>query len=308
MELEMLADSDTPECIRRGRRPDISEVEGLMMEETFFEKVLRLLDAEMETPPLYGWFHLLAFAVVIAATVVLCRLHRKARPEKVSNTVLVISLLAILLEIYKQINFNLAYGDGLGVRLELQLYCFPWQFCSTPMYAGLLAGLTRKGRVHDAMCAYLATYSVFAGACVMFYPGDVFVSTIGINIQTMFCHGSMLVIGVYLFVTGHVRAELRTMLKAIPVFVAFVIIAIILNEAAYYTGLLEEHEINMFYISRHCEPHLPVYSSVQEMLPYPLCLIAYILGFSAAAFVILLAAMGTGKLASHRKTQQNVAA
>ena len=270
------------------------------MEESIWIRILRVLDTQMETPELYGWFHLMSFAVVFAATLILCKLHRKDRPNQVSNVVLVISIITILMEIYKQINYNLDYTSGPNPVLAPQLYAFPWQFCSTPMYAGLIAGLTRRGRLHNAMCAYLATYSVFAGACVMFYPGDVFIGTIGINIQTMFCHGSMLVIGIYLFVTGHVELKLRTILKAMPVFVVFVLIAVVLNEAAFSMGIVEEHNLNMFYISRHCEPHLPVYSTVQELLPYPWCLFVYVLGFSAAAFIILLAAMGLGKLFSRK--------
>lgn len=274
------------------------------MKETTLEMILRILDAEMETPELYGWFHLASFAAVIAATVLLCCLHRKDKPDRVSNVVLVTAIITILLEIYKQVNYNLDYGTGHGVQLDVQWYSFPWQFCSTPMYVGLLAGLTRRGKLHDALCAYLATYAVFAGACVMFYPGDVFIDTIGINLQTMICHGSMLVIGIYLFVSGHVKLEHRTILRAIPVFVTCVVIAVILNEIAYYTGLLETHDFNMFYISRHCEPHLPVYSLVQEVVPYPFCLILYGLGFSAAAYIILLAAMGIGKLMRKRTAAQ----
>lgn len=272
--------------------------------EKTFADILRFLDSKMETPTLYGWFHLASFAAVIMATVLLCCMHRKDKPNRVSNVVLITAIITILLEIYKQINYNLDYGDGLGVRWDIEWYSFPWQFCSTPMYVGLLAGLTRRGKLHDALCAYLATYAMFAGACVMFYPGDVFIDTIGINIQTMICHGSMLMIGVYLFVSGHVKLEHRTILRAIPVFVTCVVIAIILNEIAYYTGLLETHDFNMFYISPHCDPHLPVYSLVQEVVPYPWCLFLYVLGFTAASYIILLAAMGIGKLVSKRTAAQ----
>ena len=39
---------------------------------------------------------------------------------------------------------------------------------------------------------------------------------------------------------------------------------------------------------------------MQELLPYPWCLFVYVLGFSAAAFIILLAAMDLGKLFSRK--------
>ena len=128
-----------------------------------------------------------------------------------------------------------------------------------------------------------------------------FVDTIGINIQTMICHGSMIVIGVYLFYSGHVKAEVKTLLKAIPVFAVCVGMAAVMNEIAYVTGLLERETFNMFFISPHCAPSLPVYSSVQNILPFPWCLIVYILAFTLASGIILLSAMLISRLAK-RKT------
>jgi hypothetical protein len=171
------------------------------------------------------------------------------------------------------------------------------------MYMGLLAGITRKGKVHESLCAYLATYSIFAGICVMLYPVTVFVDTVGINIQTMFCHGSMIVIGVYLLATGYVKLEHKTILRAIPVFAICVTIASVMNEAAYYTGLLENHDFNMFFISRHAAPSLPVYSLVQEVVPFPFCLIIYVGAFTLASYLILLVAMGLRVLAKRYAVQ-----
>lgn len=269
------------------------------------EQILRILDASMQTPTMYGWFHLLSLGLMFTAIVFLHKCCRKHSPEQVNRVVLIVSLITLLLEVYKQINFNVAYEGG--VRLEPQLYAFPWQFCSTPMYAGLLAGCIRKGKVHDALCAYLATYAVFAGAAVMLYPSTVFMETIGINIQTMFCHASAVVIGVYLYMCGHVRAEIATLFRALPVFVIAVVIALALNEAAFYMGLLEEHDFNMFFISRHEESELPVYSQVHKALPYPLSVLVYVLGFTAAANVVLTIAMGISKLRRKRLENRDVA-
>ncbi len=106
----------------------------------------------------------------------------------------------------------------------------------------------------------------------------------------------MVVIGVLLLASGHVKLEWKTLLQAVPVFMVMVLIAAVMNEVAYGMGLLENHTFNMFFISPHCEPSLPVYSLVQGVLPFPLCLLVYVLGFTAAAGVVLAAAMGIGKL------------
>jgi len=223
----------------------------------------------------------------------------------VRKVVFIASAVVLLLEIYKLINYSFSYADG-KITFDFQWYAFPFQFCSTPMYVGILAGLIKKGKVHNALCAYLATYSVFAGLCVMVYPGDVFIGTIGINIQTMICHGIMLPIGAYLFATGHVKLEHKTILKALCVFAAAVVIAVIMNEIAHWSGL--EETFNMFYFSPYWPPHLPIYSTVQGIVPYPLSLIIYIAGFTAAAYLVLLASMGIRRLAAGKKAPAVVTA
>lgn len=261
----------------------------------FLGELIRILDWQMEKPLPYGWFHLLSLVLTIVITVVLCVAGKRHGARQIRNVVFGTAVLIVLLELYKQINYTFHF-DGKEITADYQWYIFPWQFCSMPMYVGFLAGIVRKGKVHDALCAFLATYSIFAGICVMLYPVTVFIGTIGINIQTMVCHGSMVVIGVYLLSTGYVNLEHKTILKAIPVFVAAVVLAIVMNEAAYYTGLLETDTFNMFFISPHCEPSLPVYSLVQQVVPFPWCLIIYVSAFSLAAYLILLIAMGIHKL------------
>ena len=266
----------------------------------FFQNLLRIFDAPMETPALYGWFHLLFFGLTIVLAVLLVHIQNKTKSEKMPFRVMFITAVVVtVFEIYKQINFSFSYENG--VSFDYGWGSFPFQFCSTPMYVGLLIGIFRKGKIHDALAAYLATFAMFAGACVMVYPGDVFIETIGINIQTMVCHGSMITVGSYLLATGYVKTEHKTILKALCVFTCAAVIAIIMNEIAFYTGLLNDHYFNMFYFSPHCDPHLPVFSLVQAAMDAPILeIIIYIAGFTLAAYIILLGAMGIKKLAKKK--------
>lgn len=238
----------------------------------------------MHEPKSYGWFHILSLALMAAFAVAVCLRGKHWTARQVRRFLLWTSVLVIGLEVYKQINYT--FGDGSRAP-SYQWYAFPWQFCSTPMYIGLLAGLTRKGRLHQALCAYLATFSLFAGTAVMLYPEQVFITTLGINVQTMVCHGAMVVIGVYLLASGYVKLEYKTVFKALPLFVALVLVAVVMNEAAYRVGLLEDHNFNMFMISPYCDPSLPVYSLVQQVLPFPWSLAVYVLGFTAAACLMI---------------------
>ena len=255
----------------------------------FWQKVLKILDASMETPQPYGWFHLMWFGISVLAAVVLCLLYKQGKLRNVRMVVLVTAVVVTVLEIYKQINFTFEYENGITVSYGW--YSFPWQFCSMPMYVGLAAGLT-KGRVQKACYAFLATYAMFAGVMVMFIPTSVFIETIGINIQTVVCHGSMLTVGVFLLYTGEAKAENKTILRALPVFAIAAGVVVVLNWVAHHTNLMKGGVINAFFFCPDCEPHLPVFSLVQPLLPGFLDVVVYIAGFTLAAYIVLLAAMG----------------
>lgn len=266
----------------------------------FWGQLLAFLDTDMETPTMYGWFHLLFFAASIVAGILLCVKYKHPTDRFVSKLLLITAVLSIFFEVYKQINFTFSY-DGQTITGDFQWYAFPFQFCSTPMYVGLLAGLQPKGKVRDALCTYLGTYALFGGLVVMIYPAQVFIDTIGINIQTMICHGSMLTVGIYLLGTQYIKLEHKTILKAIPVFICLVAVATVMNEIAYTSGLLQTETFNMFFISPYCEGTLPVYSLVQGVVPYPWCMIIYVAIFTLAAYIMLLIAMLVKTLATKKR-------
>jgi len=267
--------------------------------------LLKLLDTKLShTPEPYGAFHIVSCILSLVLAVLLCVSYRKhGDQDKVRKTVFVISLIVLASELLKQINFSYSFTEAGGVVWDFQWYAFPWQFCAMPMYVGILQGFIKKGKVHDALCAFLATYAIFAGVCVMIYPADVFTPTLFICIQTMICHGTMFPVGTYLVYSGHVQTKHRTFLGAMAVFGVALASAVLMNELMYYSGWLGGETFNMFFVSRHFDCTLPVYSAVHSSVPYPLNLIIYLLGFSAAAYLIFLAGMGIKKLAEKAKKQ-----
>lgn len=256
----------------------------------FWNKAWELFEMRGEVPSSGGLFHMFCLTLSVLLGIWLCRYLPDAATYA-PRVVLMVSVLVIELEIYKLLHFGFVQGGGEGFSFPWQY--FPFQFCSTPMYIGVLTAFFKKGRVHDSLYAYLATYAVFAGLCVMVYPGQVFIGTMGINVQTMICHGSMITVGIYLLGSGYVKVEHRTMAKAIPVFAVTASIAVVLNEIAHHAGLTEQYGFNMFYFSPYGEPHLVLYSDIQRALGVsnPLNLVIYLAGFTLAAYVILLSAM-----------------
>ena len=251
----------------------------------FLNPVMEFLNGTMDPPTLFSGFHIFWLVLSVVSAIVLSLVQRKLAKQYQRTVLLVTTVIVLLLEIYKQLLYS------YHVDWDYQWYAFPMQFCSTPMYVGLLAALTKKGKLHESACAYMVTFSLVAGAAVMIYPGDVFCDSIGINIQTMICHGSMIFLAIYLMATGYVKLGIKTVLKALPIFAFFLLVAMGLNEWAFRTGLLEQHNFNMFYISPYQAGHLPIYSNVQAVVPYPWSLAIYIVGFAAAAYVMQLLAI-----------------
>ncbi|MFA6627334.1 MAG: hypothetical protein WCT17_02240, partial [Bacilli bacterium] len=179
-------------------------------------------------------------------------------------------------EIYKQLIFS--YNGGTWTY---RWYVFPFQFCSVPMYVGLLAGLVKAGKVQNALYSFLGTFCLFAGLAVMVYPNDVFVSTLGINIQTMVHHGGMVVLGIYVIASNRSIPSLKGIIGSGVVFMIIVAIAQIMNLIFVNKGL------NLFFISPYNVCHLPVLSVIQEKFGYVVFIITYILGFMLVAYLIL---------------------
>ncbi len=268
------------------------------------EKIISVLEYRAETPAVFGLYHIAWLVLTVAATVLLCWLYKKGHIKKPERLVWIVAIIVTLFEIYKQIVFTYSVDEWGVLTGEYQWFILPWQFCSMPMYAGLLAGVTR-GKARNWLHCFLATFAIFGGLTVMLYPAQVFVAEIGVNVQTMLCHASMIVVGVFLFYTGLVKTEFSSLFKATAVFAVSLGIAICINEWAYRAGIMAgKHRVNMFYVSPYCEPSLPVYSIVQQHVPYPWCLLIYIAGFCAVACIILMIAMLVKKLADKAKTKK----
>ncbi|MBU1094469.1 MAG: YwaF family protein [Firmicutes bacterium] len=251
---------------------------------TIIEQVLQFLASEMNKPILYqdfsqSWFQYLSLLLMIILTVILVKHLKGASVVKVRKYLFIFSIILITFEIYKQIIFT--YQGGWNY----QWYAFPFQFCSTPMYVALYASLTKNKKLREMMIAFLGTFGLFAGLAVMLYPVSVYVTTIGINIQTMVHHGSMAAIGFALLAT-QIKLESKTIIKAAPVFITLVFIALILNLV--HNTWIQDGTFNMFFINSIHNNDLPILNMIQPVVPYFIYLLVYTFGFTFVAYIVLL--------------------
>lgn len=270
-----------------------------------WEQFIYAFQKKMQTPNLYGWYHILCLCVMGLAIALILIFRKKFTEKSVKYIVLTTGILLILFEIIKQLEFSFSWnGETQTATWDYQWYAFPFQFCSTPMYLMLVAGLLSKNKLRDALYAYLGTFSLFGGFAVMLYPADVFTSTLFINVHTMFWHGSMTIIGVLLWVTGNISFKQTSFLQACYVFLAMIFLALLANYIWKWSGGLETQEtFNMFYISPFYPCTLPLLSLIYPKVPYFIFLICYVLGFMLIAFLVTCIAIGLHKLhARNNKT------
>lgn len=260
-------------------------------------EILQFLNGEMNRPLPYGtlsegWFHYLSLVLVIVASVIAITRMKNMSDKKLKKVLLIFAIILIVFEIYKQLIFS------YQANWNYQWYAFPFQFCSTPMYVALFAGLTRNKKIFEALKIFLATFGLFAGVAVMLYPMTVFVGTIGINIQTMVHHGGMAIIGLGILV-NHIKLESKSILKASAVFSILVFIALIMNLV--FNTWIHDGTFNMFFINPRFENGLPILGLFQPLVPAPIFLLIYIFGFSLCAYIMLLIGMLTKNLSIKKK-------
>jgi len=244
-------------------------------------KFLDFISFAIDNPPkAFATYHIICLLLVIALSA-LCIIFRKKLSDKfVNNTLIVVGAMYIVLEIYKQIVFwwnNSHFG-------AYPWYIFPFTFCSSPIYITMLAGVLKKGKLYEYLTSYLAIYALFAGVLVMLIPGDVFCHWAGINFQTMFLHGMMVVIAFLLLATKKVSTKWSSFLKASIVFIVFLTIAMAMNLA--WPLLKIDALFNMFQLSPYYTTSYPVLNTIQANYPYIVFLLAFIVGFVAAAAII----------------------
>ena len=263
-----------------------------------FEKIVRFLQFEMERPHSYGWFHLLWLGASLALILFLCLRREKDHERSLRTLLLIYGLGALLLEAVKQIIWSYSFDPATGTGVwDYQWYAFPFQLCTTPIFVSLIAAFLKKGPARDWLLSFLAFVSILGSLATALYPETCFVSTVMVDLHTMYLHLGSLVVSVYLLATGEIRPRFRNLLRGFAVFLIFAALAELLNLAVYRSGVLQGESFNMFYISPWFPSSLPVFDRIQASVPFPVFLLSYLLAVFLGALLVFL----TARLLAGRK-------
>ena len=254
-----------------------------------FERIIHSLQKTMECPTNFGWFHIMFIIITLVGTILICKFYKNCSEKTTNKIVFIFWAVVILLEIYKQVEFSFVYEDGKGIW-DYPVYIFPFQLCSSQFYILPFIFLLKDGKIRNAMIAYTITFSFFGGLAVFFYPNDVFIETIGINIQTMIHHGTQILLGVFLFTRYRKVFDFKFYVKSIFVFFVMLLIATVLDIAVYkhLVSMGNTETFNMFFISPYFDCTLPILSIIYDKVPYFVFYLIYMLGFVLISYIIFI--------------------
>lgn len=256
-----------------------------------FEKIIYALQFEMERPKIYGWFHLVWFALSVLLILVLSLRKERNHERSLKAILLVYGIGSLVLEATKQIIWAFDYDPAAQVGTwDYQWYAFPFQLCTTPIIISLVCAFLRKGKLRDCLLAFMAFVTILGSIATAFYPESCFVRTVLVDIHTMYLHFGSLVVSVYLLASGEVKIRFRSLLRGYGVFLVFVLLAEILNVSIYQSGILRGETYNMFYISPYFTSSLPVFDTIQGKVPFALFLLLYLIAIFCGASIVRLIA------------------
>jgi hypothetical protein len=235
-------------------------------------------------PDMFGWFHTIYLIGIIILSVLLSVILRNKSERFFRILLFIIGTILLLQETFRQ----LIFGFDTNEEGSYQWYEFPFQACSTPIYVSLLASVMCIQPVFISLVYFLGTYSLFAGLCVCVYTKLVFQSMIAKNNMSMVHHGILFAMGVAIII-HKMDLNFFTVLKAFPVFIVLVIIAVSLD-FWFNFSISKTIGFNMFYLSPFRKGPIPGLENLRllGLQFYPLVLFIYILVFTLICYLIVI--------------------
>ncbi len=244
---------------------------------------LHFLQAEMDEPGLFSWFHLIMLIPIIATAILMPLFFKDAKEKTYKRILLITWIVLIILEIFKQILKSFHYGDPS--YWEYSIRDFPFSICSMVYYFVpiiLFINKEKHPKIVDAAVGYLSFILFTMGIVVCVYTKMVTSRLIFINVQTLIHHGALIMLGVYTYVWNRKNITIKTFYRTLIAFAITAVIAILINLAFY------PHFINMFFINPTRITNLPIGSVVQEKAGYPVYLIGFLSLIALVTFLTYL--------------------
>ena len=249
-------------------------------------------------PKAFGTFHIVSFALVVVASVLMCVFFRNCSDRTMRIILTVAWVIMFGLEVLEQMVIGTKVLDDGTLFFDYHWYRFPFQLCSTALWIVPFIILIPEGKIRDGLIGYMTLFSFIGGLLVMITVGDVMTNHIITCVHTMVHHGIQVILGVFFISHERHKYNLRYFFGGVLTFLGLLAIAALMNEVGHELFLAygrEDVAFNMFYISPYYGCHLPVLSIFygtpeSAIVPYPVFLAIYCFGFILLAFIVYFVA------------------
>lgn len=248
------------------------------------DRMIKLLQTEMNRPTPYGWFHLMFIILSFILIFILFKIKNKYNKKQLKTVLAIYGVIAFILELLKQISWSYDIDKNIW---NYTWYSAPFQLCTMPIYISLICLFLRKSKLRDSLLSFIAFYTILGSIATMIMPNSCFVKDILVNIHTMYLHCGSFVLSIYLLM-NEIKPTKENIIGAFKVFIVCVLIALTLDISFYKLGIIGNSTFNMFYISPYFTSELPVFNIIQDNVPYICFLLSYIIILSLGSFIIYL--------------------
>lgn len=269
------------------------------------ESLISFLDMtawRMETPQLFGGFHLCVLVITAAAAVCAAVYFSRTVADKSKTAsgipaadgrlvqlLFVCGCVLAVLEVYKQLFlYYVVNGEAYD------WWFFPFQLCSVPMYLCILLPLAGK-KLRRTFITFMSGYTFISAAAALIYPEDYLRSYISLTVHGFLWHGILLFISLLIIFSGAADSRGRGIIRAAGLFAVLCAAAVLINIAAEPlmqaavqngAGLPHDHAA-MFYLNPYHLSPQPLVSSVQKTAGIPAGLVLYSLVIAAAGSAVI---------------------
>ncbi len=271
------------------------------------EKLIRLLQTQMEEPKAFGAFHLVAIALVVVITVLLCIFFRNADITTFKRILIIIWAVMVLMEGVRQVIRSCTFTPEGTAVWKYQWESFPLQLCDSPLYVLLPIALMKEGKFRDALIGYTFTYVLLGGLATYIAPSSIATTTIYLNVQTLAHHGLQIASCIYIGVYNRKKVCFKIFGMGILVFLCAVSIATLFNVVMH--KIVPDQVINMFYISPYFLKEAPlVFNAAWSKMSGIGRLFFYIGGMSGIAFIIFMVFYLCSRILKYRQAKREQSA
>ena len=250
------------------------------------------ISAQMEVPQPYGEFHLISFGLTIVFAILLCVLFRNCSDRTMRILLFISWLVLVIFEVLDQMVIGTTVLPNGTLYFDTDWYRFPFQLCSSVVWILPFIILIPEGKIRDGLIGYMTLFSFIGGLLVMFYPTTIFTRHLVVSLHSVVHHGFQIALGIFFISHERHKYNLRYFTGGVLTFIGLLSIACLLNEVVQQVlwAYGQEDVFNMFYISPYHGCELPILSEIFKLVPYPVFLLIYCLGFILLAFIVYFVA------------------